>query len=183
MMAALEYEGLGTVEFLMDKEGNSYFLEINGRLQVEHPVTEMLTGLDIVREQILISVGSKISEESPLQTGHAIECRLNSENPAMNFMPTTGTINRLRLPGGPGARVDTHIYRGCEISPYYDSLLAKIIAHNSNRKGALAKMLRMLEETYIEGVKTNKDLLIRLVTNEKFQKGGGDTSLVKEVLS
>jgi acetyl-CoA carboxylase, biotin carboxylase subunit len=183
IMAALEYEGLGTVEFLMDKEGNSYFLEINGRLQVEHPVTEMLTGLDIVREQILISVGSKITDESPPQTGHAIECRLNSENTAMNFMPTTGTISRLRLPGGPGARVDTHIYRGCEISPFYDSLLAKIIAHNSNRKGALSKMARMLEETYIEGIITNKDLLIKLIKNEKFQEGGGDTSLVKEVLS
>ncbi|HEY9159887.1 MAG TPA: biotin carboxylase N-terminal domain-containing protein [Desulfomonilia bacterium] len=183
IMGALEFEGLGTVEFLMDKEGNSYFLEINGRLQVEHPVTEMLTGLDIVREQILISVGSEISEDMPVQTGHAIECRLNSENPAMNFIPTTGTINRLRLPGGPGVRVDTHIYRGCEISPYYDSLLAKLVAHNSSRKGALTKMLRMLEETYVEGVETNKDLLIKLVANEKFQETGGDTSLVKEVLS
>jgi len=183
ILASLEYDGLGTIEFLMDKEGNAYFLEINGRLQVEHPVTEMLTGYDLVREQILIAAGMKISEDNLKQRGHAIECRLNSEDPSINFMPTTGTINRLRLPGGPGARVDTHIFRGCEITPHYDSLLAKLIAHNSNRKGALAKMLRMLEETQIQGIRTNKELLIKLINNEKFQEGTGDTSLIKEVLA
>jgi len=183
IMAALEFEGLGTVEFLMDQDGSIYFLEINGRLQVEHPVTEMITGIDMVREQILATAGAHIDAESPSIHGHAIECRLNAEDPSMNFMPTNGTVSALHLPGGPGVRVDTHLFRGCEITPYYDPLLAKLIAHNTNRKGALTRMLRVLDETLVQGIITNKELLIKLLKNEKFQEGNGDTSLVREVLT
>jgi acetyl-CoA carboxylase biotin carboxylase subunit len=183
IMASLEFEGLGTVEFLMDQDGKIYFLEINGRLQVEHPVTEMITGIDMVREQILVAAGSHIDTATPATSGHAIECRLNAEDPSINFMPTTGTISRLHLPGGPGVRVDTHLFRGCEITPYYDPLLAKLIAHNTTRAGALMRMVRLLDETIIQGITTNKDLLIKLLKNEKFREGNGDTSLVKEVLT
>lgn len=183
IMTALEFEGLGTAEFLMDQNNRIYFLEINGRLQVEHPVTEMITGIDVVKEQILTAAGARIDPSPPPIFGHAIECRLNAEDPSMNFMPTNGTINRLHFPGGPGVRVDTHIFRGCEITSFYDPLLAKLIAHHTNRKGVLTRMLRMLDETVIQGITTNKDLLIKLLKNERFQEGNGDTSLVREVLT
>ncbi len=166
----------------MDQKGSTYFLEINGRLQVEHPVTEMVTGMDMIREQIMIAAGSPIEKTNTNITGHAIECRLNAENTAKNFMPTTGTIKVLRLPGGPGARVDTHLFPGCSISSFYDPLLVKLIAHHTTRNGALRRMSRMLEETTIEGIITNKDLLLRLLKNDQFLAGNGDTSLVTQLL-
>jgi acetyl-CoA carboxylase, biotin carboxylase subunit len=182
IIRAIRFKGLGTVEYLMDQTGDIYFLEINGRLQVEHPVTEMITGIDMVREQIMVAAGSKIESSSPDFTGHAIECRVNAENTSKNFVPTTGTVTSLRLPGGPGVRVDTHLFPNCVISPYYDPLLVKLIGHNSSRAGALKRMGRMLKETIIEGVTTNLDLLQKLLANEKFLSGNGDTSLVMQLV-
>jgi acetyl-CoA carboxylase, biotin carboxylase subunit len=182
IIRAIRFKGLGTVEFLMDQQGDIYFLEINGRLQVEHPVTEMITGIDMVREQIMVAAGAKVGTQSPRINGHAIECRINAENTTKNFMPTTGTITSLHLPGGPGARVDTHVFPQCVVSPYYDPLLVKLIAHNSSRNGALRRMNRMLKETNIEGIITNLDLLLRLLSHEKFLSGNGDTSLVMQLV-
>lgn len=180
---SIGFKGLGTVEFLMDQDGNTYFLEINGRLQVEHPVTEMVTGIDMIRDQIMIAAGSHIDKSDISISGHAIECRLNAENPAKNFMPTTGTVKRLRLPGGPGTRVDTHLFPGCNVSSFYDPLLVKLIAHHSTRGGALRRMARMLDETIIDGITTNKDLLLNLLKNEQFLSGNGDTSLVTQLMN
>ena len=182
IIRAISFKGLGTVEYLMDRNGDIYFLEINGRLQVEHPVTEMITGIDMVKEQIMVAAGAKVSNVSPRINGHAIECRINAENPAKNFMPTTGTISKLRLPGGPGARVDTHLFEQCVISPFYDPLLIKLIAHNTSRVGALKRMDRMIRETCIEGIVTNIGLLMKLLSNEKFLSGNGDTSLVMQLV-
>ena len=182
IIQAIGFRGLGTVEFLMDQKGSTYFLEINGRLQVEHPVTEMVTGIDMVREQIMIAAGSRLDNSLISINGHAIECRLNAENTAKNFMPTTGTINILRLPGGPGTRVDTHLFPGCDISSFYDPLLVKLIAHNKTRNGALRRMSRMLDETTIDGITTNKDLLRKLLNNDQFLAGNGDTSLVTQLI-
>jgi len=182
IIRAIRFKGLGTVEYLMDQDGSIYFLEINGRLQVEHPVTEMVTGMDMVREQILVAAGARVENGNPRINGHAIECRINAENTAKNFMPTTGTITTLRLPGGPGARVDTHLFQDCVVSPYYDPLLVKLIAHNSTRAGALKRMARMLKETRVEGLITNIDLLLKLLVNEKFLSGNGDTSLVMQLV-
>ena len=182
IIQAIGFQGLGTVEFLMDQKGVTYFLEINGRLQVEHPVTEMVTGIDMVREQIMIAAGSRLDGSSIPIIGHAIECRLNAENPAKNFMPTTGTVEVLRLPGGPGTRVDTHLFPGCDISSFYDPLLVKLIAHNKTRAGALTRMTRILEETTLEGITTNKELLRKLLKNDQFLAGNGDTSLVTQLM-
>lgn len=182
IIGAIGFKGLGTVEYLMDQSGSTYFLEINGRLQVEHPVTEMVTGIDLVREQLMIAAGSRLSTGSASISGHAIECRVNAENPAKNFMPTTGSVTSVRLPGGPGTRVDTHLFPNCAISSYYDPLLVKLIAHHSTRTGALKRMTRMLNETRIEGVITNIDLLLRLLANDKFLSGNGDTSLVMQLV-
>jgi acetyl-CoA carboxylase biotin carboxylase subunit len=182
IIRAMGFRGLGTVEFLMDQKGDTYFLEINGRLQVEHPVTEMVTGIDMVREQIMIAAGARLNPGRTAITGHAIECRVNAENAARNFMPTTGTITTLRLPGGPGTRVDTHLFPNCVVSSYYDPLLVKLIAHNSTRIGAVKRMARMIGETRIEGVITNTDLLLKLLANEKFLSGNGDTSLVMQLV-
>lgn len=182
IIQAIGLRGLGTVEFLMDQQGNTYFLEINGRLQVEHPVTEMVTGIDMVREQIMIAAGSKLSDTRATISGNAIECRLNAENTAKNFMPTTGTVTRMRLPGGPGTRIDTHLFPGCDVSSFYDPLLVKLIAHHSTRKGALRRMTRMLDETVINGIITNKGLLYTLLQNERFLAGNGDTSLVMQLM-
>ena len=182
IIQSIGFQGLGTVEFLMDQKGVTYFLEINGRLQVEHPVTEMVTGIDMVREQIMIAAGSRLDGSSTPIIGHAIECRLNAENPTKNFMPTTGTVETLRLPGGPGTRVDTHLFPGCDISSFYDPLLVKLIAHNKTRAGALTRMTRILEETTLEGITTNKELLRKLLKNDQFLAGNGDTSLVTQLM-
>ncbi|OQC28126.1 MAG: Biotin carboxylase [Deltaproteobacteria bacterium ADurb.Bin072] len=183
IIRSIGFRGLGTVEFLMDQEGTICFLEINGRLQVEHPVTEMITGTDMIREQIMVAAGAEI-EPAPVTTaGHAIECRINAENPSRNFMPTTGTITKLRLPSGPGTRVDTHLFPGCIVTPFYDPLLVKLIAHHTSRSAALRRMNRMLDETVIEGLTTNRDLLYKLLNNERFLAGNGDTSLVTQLMS
>lgn len=182
IISAIGFAGLGTAEFLMDAAGNVYFLEINGRLQVEHPVTEMVTGIDMVHEQIMVTAGSRVDSRPAAISGHAIECRLNAEDPHRNFMPTTGTVRRLRLPSGPGTRTDTHLFPGCVVTPFYDPLLAKLIAHHHQRSGALKRMERMLDETVVHDITTNKDLLYALLKNQQFRDGYGTTDLVKQVL-
>ena len=178
--AAVGYYSAGTIEFLVDSEHNFYFMEMNTRIQVEHPVTEMVTGLDLVEEQIRIAAGESLrfSQEDIQLSGHAIECRINAEDPAHNFIPSSGVIEVLHLPGGPGVRIDSHIYQGYEIPPYYDSLLAKIIAYGSNRQGAMARMRRVLGECTIEGVATTLPFHQTLLTNPDFIAGQFDTSYV-----
>lgn len=178
--AAVGYYSAGTIEFLVDSEHNFYFMEMNTRIQVEHPVTEMVTGLDLVAEQIRIAAGQSLrfSQEDVQLSGHAIECRINAENPAHNFIPSSGVIEVLHLPGGPGVRIDSHIYQGYEIPPYYDSLLAKIIAYGPNRQGAMARMRRVLDECTIEGVATTLPFHQTLLTNPDFIAGQFDTSYV-----
>ena len=178
--AAVGYYSTGTIEFLVDAEHNFYFMEMNTRIQVEHPVTEMVTGLDLVEEQIRIAAGESLrfSQEDIQLSGHAIECRINAEDPAHNFIPSSGVIEVLHLPGGPGVRIDSHIYQGYEIPPYYDSLLAKIIAYGPNRQGAMARMRRVLGECTIEGVATTLPFHQTLLTNPDFIAGQFDTSYV-----
>ena len=176
------YSNVGTIEFLVDKYKNFYFMEMNTRIQVEHPVTEWITGIDIVKEQLKIASGEKLgySQKDILIKGHAIECRINAENPENNFMPCPGTITDLNLPGGNGVRVDTAVYTGYKIPPVYDSMIAKIIVHAENRESAIAKMKVALEECVIDGVETNIDFLYQILENEKFQTGNFDTSFIKK---
>ncbi|MDO5135941.1 MAG: acetyl-CoA carboxylase biotin carboxylase subunit [Eubacteriales bacterium] len=170
---AAHYENAGTIEFLLEENGDFYFMEMNTRIQVEHPVTEWVTGLDLVKEQLRIASGEPLSftqEEVRLQ-GHAIECRINAENPLKNFRPSPGTITLLHLPGGKGVRVDTGAYTGYEIPPYYDSMLAKLIVHGKDREEAIAKMKSALGEMIVDGVDTNLDYQFEILSNEDYQAG------------
>jgi acetyl-CoA carboxylase biotin carboxylase subunit len=168
---AIGYQSLGTFEFLMDKNGNYYFMEANTRVQVEHPITEMVYGIDLVKEQIKLAAGEKLSINKNLKLeGHSVECRINAEDPE-NFAPSPGKIEFLALPGGPGVRVDTALYNGYEIPPFYDSLIAKIIAHASTREEAINKMKVALETTTIVGVKTNIPLHLNIISNSYFREG------------
>ena len=178
------YTSCGTVEFLLDSDKNFYFMEMNTRIQVEHPITEMRTGIDIVKEQIRIAGGEKLKFKQKDITfrGHAIECRINAENPKKNFMPCPGTITGINLPGGNGIRIDTAIYEGYTIPPNYDSMIAKIIAYGYNRNEAISKMKRALEELVIDGVNTNRDFLFDIIKNPNFIRGNFDTSFIdKEI--
>ena len=174
------YAGVGTVEFLVDQDMNFYFLEMNTRIQVEHPVTEMVTGLDLVKEQIRVAAGEKlgISQDDVRIQGHALECRINAEDPDRNFIPSSGTITALQLPGGPGARIDSHIYQGYEMPPYYDSLLAKVIAFGEDRTVSIAKMTRLLDELTIEGIATTVPFHRDLLREPDFLAGNFDTEYV-----
>ena len=181
-----EYTNAGTVEFLVDKNKNFYFMEMNTRIQVEHPITEENTGIDLIKEQIRIAADEplrfKQSKINPV--GHSIECRINAENPLLQFRPSPGKITGLNLPGGNGIRIDTAIYEGYQIPPNYDSMIAKLIVHGNSRNEAIAKMKRALEEFVIEGVDTNIDFLLRIITNLNFIKGNYDTSFIeKEILN
>ena len=179
------YTSCGTIEFLVDKNKNFYFMEMNTRIQVEHGITEERTGIDIVKEQIRISAGEKlkIKQKDVEFRGHVIECRINAENPSKNFRPSPGKITGLILPGGNGIRVDTFVYEGYTIPPNYDSMIAKIIAHGKTRNEAISKMKRALEETVIEGVDTNIDFLFTIIRNSNFLRGKYDTSFIeKEIL-
>ncbi len=178
------YTSCGTVEFLLDSDKNFYFMEMNTRIQVEHPITEMRTGIDIVKEQIRIAGGEKLKFKQKDITfrGHAIECRINAENPKKNFMPCPGKITGINLPGGNGIRIDTAIYEGYTIPPNYDSMIAKIIAYGYNRNEAISKMKRALEELVIDGVDTNRDFLFEIIKNPNFIRGNFDTSFIdKEI--
>lgn len=178
---AVGYKSAGTIEFLYDREGKFYFMEMNTRIQVEHPVTEMVTGIDIVKEQIKIAEGSvlDIKQSDVKITGHAIECRINAENPDRNFAPSPGTIDYLLVPGGTlGVRVDSAVYAGCSILPYYDSMIAKVITYGNTRAEAIEKMRRCLYEFVIEGVDTNIEFQEKILTNEKYLEGLFDTGFI-----
>lgn len=183
---AVGYKGAGTIEFLYDKDGNFYFMEMNTRVQVEHPVTEMVTGIDIVKEQLNIASGNPLSykQEDVKIKGHAIECRINAENPEKNFAPSPGTIDFLLIPGGGiGVRVDSAVYEGCDILPFYDSMIAKVITCGKDRNEAIAKMRRALYEFVIKGVDTNIEFQESILNNPSYIAGEFDTSFIeKEIL-
>lgn len=174
------YENAGTIEFLLDKDKNFYFMEMNTRIQVEHPVTEMVTGIDLIKEQILVASGEPLSvkQEDVVISGHAIECRINAENPQKNFMPCPGRITNILIPGGKGVRVDTHIYSNYTVPPNYDSMLLKLICHSKDRETAIAKMRGALGELIIEGIDTNIDFEFDILSNEAFQNGDVDTNFI-----
>jgi len=180
---SVNYVSAGTMEFLLDSHNNFYFMEMNTRIQVEHPVTEMVTGIDLIKEQLKIACGERLSmhQEDIRLCGAAIECRINAEDPEKNFMPCPGKIETLLLPGGPGIRVDTHIYQGYEISPHYDSLVAKIIAHGRNRQEAIRIMQRALSEFTIAPIKTTIPFHQRLLENPLFLKGDISTHFVQDM--
>jgi acetyl-CoA carboxylase biotin carboxylase subunit len=185
-MKSINYLGVGTIEFLLDeKTGNFYFMEMNTRIQVEHPVTEMVTGIDLIKEQIRVSAGEKLkfSQDNIQLKGVAIECRINAEDPDNNFMPSPGKIETLILPGGPNVRVDTHIYAGYEVPAYYDSLVAKLIVHGNNRQEAIKTMRRALSEFYIAPIKTTIPFHLKLMDNPLFKKGDISTHFVQDLLA
>ncbi len=179
----MRYRGAGTFEFLYENK-EFYFIEMNTRMQVEHPVTELITGIDIVKQQLDIAAGNKLTlKQSDIKiTGHAIECRINAEDPR-TFLPSPGTISHFHAPGGPGIRVDSHIYSGYKVPPYYDSLIAKIIAYGENREIALARMREALEETVIEGIKTNISLHQDILRGNPFKKGGVNIHYLEQWLN
>ena len=176
------YSNAGTIEFLVDKNKDFYFMEMNTRVQVEHPVTEMVTGVDIIKEQIKIASGEELGykQEDIKFEGHSMEVRINAENPDKNFMPCPGTITGLHLPGGNGVRVDTAIYSGYTVPPTYDSMLAKLIVHGKNREESIAKMKSAVAEFVIEGITTNIDFLLKILENENFKTNNYDTSFIKK---
>ena len=178
----LGYRSAGTFEFLYEN-GEFHFIEMNTRLQVEHPVTEMITGVDIVREQLRIAAGERLSirQEDVRIQGHAIECRINAEDPK-TFMPSPGMISLWHSPGGPGIRIDSHIYSGYRVPPYYDSMIGKLIAHGANRETAVARMKNALTEIVIEGIKTNVPLHQEIFQHAAFQRGGTDIHYLEKRL-
>ena len=182
---AAEYENAGTIEFIVDSNGEFYFIEMNTRIQVEHPVTEEVTGVDLIKEQIRIASGEKLDfDQKDIEfRGHAIECRINAEDPARNFTPSPGTIGLYYAPGGHGVRVDSHVYSGYTIPPYYDSLIGKLIAHGDNRKMALERMYRALSEYLIRGIKTTIPLHKAILSDPVFIAGKATTGYLEEFLS
>jgi len=178
---AIRYVGAGTIEFLLDADGSFYFMEMNTRIQVEHPVTEMCTNFDLVKEQISVAAGAPLSfvMNGNRLRGHAIECRVNAEDPSRNFQPSPGLITAYHPPGGPGVRVDTHIYAGYTVPPYYDSLLAKVIVHGNTRTEALARMRQALDSFIIEGVTTTIPFLGRVMRHPDFVAGKVDTKFLE----
>jgi acetyl-CoA carboxylase biotin carboxylase subunit len=180
---AVQYTNAGTFEFLMDGEGKFYFMEANTRLQVEHPVTEMVTGIDIVKEQIRIAAGERLSfkQSEVTFTGHSIECRINAEDPE-TFSPSPGVIHAFSTPGGPGVRVDTFVHSECTVSPYYDSMIAKIITHGRDRHEAIARMRRTLEMTVIEGIKTSVPLHLKILAEPDFVAGRLGTGFMERFM-
>ena len=179
---AINYKNLGTIEFLVDGQGNFYFIEINTRIQVEHPVTEMVTGIDLVKEQIKIASGQRTSDlrEEYNPRGHCIEFRINAEDPDNDFRPCPGKIKDFFLPGGPGVRVDTFIHLNCEVSPFYDSLIAKLIVWDNTREEAILKSRRALDEFKIEGIKTTIPFYKKIITNKNFISGNIHTHFIEE---
>ena len=179
---AVNYENAGTIEFLLDKDKNFYFMEMNTRIQVEHPVTEMVSGIDLIKEQIRVAAGEplSVSQEDIQIKGHAIECRINAENPKKHFMPCPGRITNVHIPGGNGVRVDTHIYNDYKVPANYDSMLMKLIVYDKDRASAIAKMRGALGEVIIEGIETNIDFQYEILENEAFQKGDTDTGFIEK---
>jgi acetyl-CoA carboxylase biotin carboxylase subunit len=177
---SINYEGAGTVEFLLDKHEDFYFMEMNTRIQVEHPITEEVYDADLIREQILIASGEKMSLGSPEPRGHSIECRINAEDPDHNFRPSPGLVKVFHTPGGHGVRVETHAYAGYTIPPYYDSMIAKLIVHAPDRKQAIMRMSRALDEFIIEGIKTTIPFHQKVMHSEVFQSGKFDTGFLEK---
>ncbi|HEX8271888.1 MAG TPA: acetyl-CoA carboxylase biotin carboxylase subunit [Longimicrobiaceae bacterium] len=182
---AIDYVGAGTIEMLLDDDGSFYFMEMNTRIQVEHPVTELVTGYDLVKEQIRAAAGLPLSiPEGPVELrGHAIECRINAEDPYRNFAPSPGTINTFHPPGGPGVRIDTHAYAGYRVPPFYDSLLGKLIVHGATREEALARMRHSLASFVVEGVHTTIPFLLEIMDSEGFVSGDVDTKFLERWVS
>ena len=174
------YTNAGTIEFLVDKNKDFYFMEMNTRVQVEHPVTEMVTGIDIIKEQIKIASGEKLSfdQKDIVFTGHSMEARINAENPDKNFMPCPGTVTELHLPGGNGVRIDTAIYTGYTIPPTYDSMIAKIIVHGKDRNESIAKLKSAISELVVDGITTNTEFILKILDDEDFRKNNYDTSFI-----
>ena len=181
---AVQYTNAGTFEFLLDDKGNFFFLEVNTRVQVEHPVTEFITGIDIVKEQIRVAAGERLSfkQGDVTFTGHSIECRINAEDP-VTFAPSPGVIHAFSVPGGPGVRIDTFAHSECTIPPYYDSMIAKIIVHGRDRQEAIARMRRTLEMTVIEGIKTSIPLHLKILAEPDFIAGRLSTSFMDRYLT
>ncbi|MEP6892272.1 MAG: acetyl-CoA carboxylase biotin carboxylase subunit, partial [Gaiellaceae bacterium] len=178
----LGYVNAGTFEFLLGPEGDPYFIEVNCRLQVEHPVTELVTGIDVVREQIRVADGADLSHIGrAVRSGHAIEVRINAEDPARGFAPAPGVVTRFRPPLGPGVRVDTAMFEGAMIPPHYDSLIAKLIVHDETRAAAIARAIRALREFEIEGIPTTRDLAIDVLRSREFAGGMYSTSYLEEM--
>ncbi len=177
---AVGYVNAGTIEFLLDKDKNFYFMEMNTRIQVEHPVTEMVTGLDLIKEQIRIAAGEplSVSQSDITISGHAIECRINAENPSKNFMPCPGLIKNVHVPGGNGVRIDTHIYNDYKVPSNYDSMLMKLIVHGKDRTEAIAKMRSALGELIIEGIETNIDFQFDILSHDAYRDGDVDTDFI-----
>ena len=179
---AVGYENAGTLEFLLDQSGEFFFMEMNTRIQVEHPVSELVSGVDLIREQLRVAAELPLSvkQEDIRFRGHAVECRINAEEPLHNFMPCPGMIKKMHLPGGNGIRMDTAIYPGYQIPPYYDSMIVKVIAYDSDRDGAVRKMISTLGELEIEGVATNRDFLYDVVNHPDFKSGRFHTGFIEE---
>ncbi len=177
---AIGYEGAGTVEFLVDKHGKFYFMEMNTRIQVEHPITEEVTDFDLIKEQIKVAAGIEISGQNYFPKLYSMECRINAENPSKNFMPSPGKITSLHLPGGHGVRVDSHVYAGYTIPPNYDSMIAKLIVTAQSREEVLVRMKRALQEFYIEGIKTTIPFHIKLMDDERFKSGKFTTAFMND---
>ena len=184
LVKAAGYVNAGTVEFLVDADQNFYLLEVNARIQVEHPVTEQITGIDLIKEQIRIASGLPMSvkQKDVPRMGHAIECRINAEDPQRNFAPSPGVIEELHLPGGPGVRIDSHVYAGYRIPPNYDSMIGKLIVHRPTRAQAIATMKRALSEFYVSPVKTTIPLQMQILHNQSFARGEVDTGFVEREL-
>jgi len=180
---AVQYTNAGTFEFLLDDKQNFYFLEVNTRVQVEHPVTEYVTGVDIVKEQIRIAAGERLGfkQSEVVFTGHSIECRVNAEDPE-TFAPSPGTIHTFSVPGGPGVRIDTFAHTDCTVPPYYDSMIAKIIVHGRDRQEAIARMRRVLEMTVIEGIRTSVPLHLKILNEADFQAGRLSTGFMERFM-
>ena len=181
MIRGAEYSNAGTVEFIVDQEDNFFFIEVNARIQVEHPVTEMITGVDLIKEQIRVAAGEPLSfsQEDIQCTGHAIECRINAENPDKNFMPNPGTIQKFYAPGGLGVRFDSHVYGGYMVPPHYDSMIAKLIVHRPTRDEAITTMRRALNEMQVEGIHTTATFHEKVLQHPEFLSGKHDTKFVE----
>lgn len=177
---SVNYEGAGTIEFIVDKNKNFYFMEMNTRIQVEHPVTEQVTGVDLIREQICVAAGDKLKVKKVKREGHSIECRINAENPDKNFAPSPGKITTFHVPGGLGVRVDTHVYANYVIPPYYDSMIAKLIVTADDREEAIKRMYRALDEFVVEGIYTTIPFHKKVMRHEKFIDGDFDTSFIEK---
>jgi acetyl-CoA carboxylase biotin carboxylase subunit len=181
LASRINYVGAGTLEFLLDTDGSFYFMEMNTRIQVEHPVTEMVTSFDLVKEQIRVAAGEHLSfkGDGRYLRGHAIECRINAEDPYRNFQPSPGMITAYHPPGGPGVRVDSHVYDGYTVPPYYDSLVAKVIVHGNDRAEALARMGQALDSFIVEGITTTIPFLARVIRHPEFMAGRVDTRFLE----